>query len=188
MSERTVILLQLKELGIGLVVIGIMVLALSACTPVSITPSSQDSQTPSTLSDPGTLSPTTTPNPKELDGDQTSVVVELDFVPLALYQGGIENLDATAPFVSGDRKLDVQSEASQAYLAYLETQIDHFEQVLNETIPTARIVHRYTVTFGGVSVILPKNELEHLRQLPGVVAVRADKKRYPDGRRDQPES
>lgn len=129
----------------------------------------------------------TSPGAEQGSDAMVSVIVLLDFEPLASYTGDVEGLAATSPAITGETRLDASSEASKAYLAYLESKIDDFEGALAEAIPEARIVYRYTVVLGGVSVLLPATEVGRLRQLPGVVAVHADKKRYPDRAPESPD-
>lgn len=47
-------------------------------------------------------------------------IVQLKDAPLASYYGGVESLAPTSPRVTGERKLNMESAASQAYMAYLD--------------------------------------------------------------------
>ncbi|RME49242.1 MAG: hypothetical protein D6791_01210 [Chloroflexi bacterium] len=146
--------------------------AAPAAAPGPLSPQSQEA----TLSTPTSLpSPQNEPRVQAQPEAQelVSVIVRLDFEPLATYSGGIEGLSATNPAVTGTR-LDVEAPASQAYLDYINGRIDAFAEVLAQNIPSARIVHRYTVTLGGVSVILPRDAIPTLEQLPGVRSVTLD--------------
>ena len=49
----------------------------------------------------------------------TSVIVKLKGAPLAAYTGDIQGLAATSPSVTGEAKFNIESAASQAYLAHL---------------------------------------------------------------------
>ncbi|MDW8268343.1 MAG: S8 family serine peptidase [Anaerolineae bacterium] len=104
-----------------------------------------------------------------------SVVVKLDFAPLAQYRGGVEGLAPTSPDVTGATALDASSPASRAYLAYADAQVSAFAARLAAAIPEARLVHRYTAVIGGASVILPASKLATLSRLPGVVRIYRDR-------------
>ncbi len=108
------------------------------------------------------------------NGDLVSVVVKLDFAPLAQYGGGIAGLAPTSPEATGAASLDATSGASQAYLAYAESRISAFAADLAASIPAAQVVYRYTVVIGGASVVLPASQVAALSKLAGVQAV------YPD--------
>ena len=47
-------------------------------------------------------------------------------------------------------------------------------------VPSARIVHRYEKVFGGVSMVVPRDEISRIRKLPGVTAVIPDRLRQID--------
>lgn len=104
-----------------------------------------------------------------------SVIVKLDFAPLAQYRGGVEGLAPTSPDVTGATALDASSPASRAYLAYADAQVSAFAARLAAAIPEARLVYRYTAVIGGAAVILPASKLETLSRLPGVVRIYRDR-------------
>lgn len=103
-----------------------------------------------------------------------SVIVKLDDASLAEYSGGIDGLPATSPTVTGATALDVNSAASQLYLAYLAEQQETFSVDVRKSVSNAQITHRYDVIIGGVSMILPESQLAALAALPGVQAIYAD--------------
>lgn len=109
------------------------------------------------------------------NGDLVSVIVKLDFAPLAQYSGGIDGLTPTSPEATGAAALDAESGASQAYLAYANAQIDAFASALLRVAPDAQLTHRYTVVIGGASVILPASQVAALSKVQGVVQVYADR-------------
>ncbi len=112
--------------------------------------------------------------------DLVSVIVKLDFEPLATYRGGVSGLVATNPEIAGTNKLNAESAASQAYLAYADSQINSFQGSLAQAIPSAKLVNRYRSVLGGASVILPANELSALSSINGVKAVYSDEIRHID--------
>ncbi len=103
-----------------------------------------------------------------------SVIVKLDESPLATYQGGINNLAPTDPRVTGAKRLDVTTNASRAYLNYLKGKQDAFEASAKSAIPQSVFKNRYDVVLGGISMLVPADQLKTLTTLPDVQAV------YPD--------
>lgn len=103
-----------------------------------------------------------------------SIIVKLEDEPLATYGGGISGLRATTPEATGARRLNIRSRTSQAYLSYLARKQQAFEANTLRAIPTARIVHRYRVVFGGVSLLVPQRLVDRIGRLPGVQAVYLD--------------
>nr|WP_290670346.1 S8 family serine peptidase [Ardenticatena sp.] len=117
--------------------------------------------------------------PKDAQGDEW-YIVQLKEPPLALYEGGIEGLAPTANSVTGARKLDVTSPASQAYLAYLDTlhaqRLNAIEQALGRDVEK---LFDYKVAFNGFSIRLSPDEAEAVAKVPGVRMVQRDFYRYP---------
>lgn len=109
------------------------------------------------------------------NGDLLSVIVKLDFAPLAQYTGGIDGLAPTSPEATGVAALDAESGASRAYLAYANAQISAFAAHLAAAIPDAQVVHRYTAVIGGASVLLPASQVAALSKVQGVVQIYADR-------------
>ena len=70
--------------------------------------------------------------------------------------------------------LDVQSAESQAYLGYLAAQQEGFISVAKASLSDMRVIHRYDVVLGGVSMLVPASQVEQLSKLPGVKAVYLD--------------
>ena len=103
-----------------------------------------------------------------------SVIVKLDVEPLATYRGGLPGLAATRAATVGTPRLDTRSARSAAYLAHLGARIDTFATTARRAIPGARIIHRYQVVVGGVSMLVPEDALDALAALPGVRAVARD--------------
>jgi subtilisin-like proprotein convertase family protein len=96
-------------------------------------------------------------------------LIRLSDPPLTTYRGGIAGLEATNPKVRGERKLDVNSPASQAYLEYLAAQQAQFiagmEQVLGRSV---EVKYHYTIANNGLAVWLSPDEAETVAQMPGV--------------------
>lgn len=111
------------------------------------------------------------------------VIVKFDDAPLAAYKGGIQGLQATSREITRASKLDVKSGASKAYLSYLNGKMNTFEAVIRASIPESRVVHRYPVVFGGISLRVPADKVDVLSKIPGVKAVYPDRIQKPDTNR-----
>jgi uncharacterized repeat protein (TIGR01451 family) len=104
-----------------------------------------------------------------------SVIVQLEDPPLAAYTGGISGLAPTSPLVTNASRLDVNTSESQSYLKYLQTRHDRFIADAQAAIPGARAIYRYEMVLGGISMIIPSDQFDTLKKMPGV------KKVYEDG-------
>lgn len=103
-----------------------------------------------------------------------SVIVKLDAEPLATYRGGVPGLAATSPEVTGAPKLDLNSPGSLAYLGHLAQVESTFEATAAKALTKAQVTNRFDVILGGVSMLVPADQVSALAKLPGVKAV------YPD--------
>ena len=102
-----------------------------------------------------------------------SVIVKYEAPALASYEGQISGLGATSPKVTG-RRLDPTSRNSTAYLAYLDRERARVVASAAAIAPGARLVHDLPVVMGGVSMVVPRSQLDALRGLPGVAGVYED--------------
>ncbi|MEA2002095.1 MAG: S8 family serine peptidase, partial [Actinomycetota bacterium] len=102
-------------------------------------------------------------------------LIRLDAAPLATYRGGVAGLEATSPVVTGDRKLDVSTPESIAYVDYLEanqaTVIARMEKALGRAVDV-----RFTYTNGnnGIAAWLTPDEAAQVLTLAGVSFVQPD--------------
>jgi uncharacterized repeat protein (TIGR01451 family) len=103
-----------------------------------------------------------------------SVIVKLNVDPVAGYQGGVPGLSATSPQVTGAPQLDLKAPNVQQYQAYVDGIQKDFEASAAKALSGVQITNRYDVIFGGVSMLVPADQVSTLAKLPGVVAV------YPD--------
>ncbi len=102
-------------------------------------------------------------------------IVRLTEPSLAAYQGGIAGLQATSPEVTGARKLDVNTAASQAYLAFLEAkQADLINRIESRLGRSVEVQFHYLAALNGMAVELSQAEAEVVATLPGVLTVRPD--------------
>ena len=107
-------------------------------------------------------------------------IITLVDPPLSSYRGGIRGLAPTNPGTRGERKLDTQSEAYDAYRTYLaerqQAVLDQAEQVLGHPVD---VIYRYDVVTNGFSARLTSKEARQLAVLEGVKRVRQDEWSYP---------
>jgi len=114
-----------------------------------------------------------------------SYIVQLTAAPLVSYAGGIVGLAPTSPQASSTSRVDINTPASQSYLAYLKMQqgklIATMTDVLGRTVTP---VYSYYYTLDGFVVRLTPAEAARIVTLPGVSSVHLDKARpvlAPDG-------
>ncbi|MGH3020392.1 MAG: S8 family serine peptidase, partial [Gaiellaceae bacterium] len=107
-----------------------------------------------------------------------NVVVKLDYDALAAYGGQIEGLPATSPSVTGE-PLNLQSEAARRYRGFVQDLERRFLERMQTRIPDAEVGRMLRVTYGGVALTVPGNEVAELLTLPGVVAVQSDRPEHP---------
>jgi hypothetical protein len=112
--------------------------------------------------------------------EQVSLLVKLAEPSIAAYQGGIAGLAPTSNRVTGARRLDLRSPDARAYASFLDREFRDFENRCRGVIPSARVTHHLGVVFGGVSVVVPEDQVEAVRRLPGVQAVYEDRLLTPD--------
>ena len=117
------------------------------------------------------------PNSSTLPISETGLyIVQLKDPSVALYMGGISGLDATSPQATGARRLDPNTAASQAYLAFLNAQ----QHSIVASMQTAfghpiDVQYYYQFTLNAVAVRITHEEALQAFDLPGVKTVFADK-------------
>ncbi|MDP9441142.1 MAG: S8 family serine peptidase [Actinomycetota bacterium] len=105
----------------------------------------------------------------------SSYIVELSDPPLARYRGGIGPLAPTAPAARGEVKLDVDSAASAAYVAYLDGRHQAVRRAMELALGRPvepRFEYRYA--YNGLAVELTGSEAAAVGALRGVAGVRPD--------------
>lgn len=105
---------------------------------------------------------------------KVGIIVLLNNEPLATYQGGVENLRATMPAITGTEKLDVNSTDSKLYLDYLEKVQKDFTVELADVAPSAKVEYSFKVAMNALSLKIDEKELPSLLKMNQVVQV------YPD--------
>lgn len=111
--------------------------------------------------------------PAQADDDPLDgYIVQLAGDPLSRYEGDIDELAATSPRVNGQRKLDVESPASRAYLAYLDAQQDVvLDRIARAIGRPVTVMHRYRYVYNGVAIRLTDREAETVRGIAGVIHI-----------------
>jgi subtilisin family serine protease len=103
-------------------------------------------------------------------------IVRLADAPLASYRGGIAGLAATNPAKIGAVKLNPSSDASVAYLHYLDDQhasfLDRAGQAFGRTL-TPAFTYRYA--FNGMALDLTSTEADSLAAFPDVANVEQER-------------
>lgn len=102
-------------------------------------------------------------------------IVRLSDPSIATYMGGIPGLNATNPQVTGARRLDPSSPASQAYLAYLNAQqktlVDNMQTAFGHPI---EVEYYYQYALNAIAVRISHSEAFQAFDLAGVKTVYAD--------------
>src|SRR5438128_2154920 len=108
--------------------------------------------------------------------DQTSVpdfaIVQFNTKPLADYAGDITGLAATQP--THGHKLDLNSQAANAYGRYVASVHQSFNGWLHSNAPQVQVVQEYSVVLDGVAVQLNGKSIDSLRAGPDVKDVSID--------------
>jgi hypothetical protein len=105
------------------------------------------------------------------DQNLVRVTVQLADAPLAKYRDTLPGLKGVKQARTADGHLDVRAQASRAYLSHLAAKHAEFEQQLDASAPGADVHWRYKVAFNGMTIVVPRAQLDRIRQLPGVVSV-----------------
>jgi subtilisin family serine protease len=103
----------------------------------------------------------------------TSVLVKLDYDPLATYNGYLPGLAATSPAVTG-HKLNPASREAVAYSGHITSVEQAFVSALRKAVPNAAVGQTYHTVYGGLAVTVPANTVASLLKLSGAVAVQSD--------------
>ena len=107
-------------------------------------------------------------------GDLISVLVKLDVEPVAAYTGGIAGLPATSPRATGQRKLNPNADHVRRYRALVNQKQRDFAAAAQAAVPAAQITGNYDVVYGGVAMVVPRDQLGVIARLPGVLGIQAD--------------
>ena len=99
------------------------------------------------------------------------VVVQFDEPPLAKYRDTIPGLKGVREARTAKGHVDVKAAASRAYLKHLAGKQADFEKKLHDATPEASVQWRYDTAFNGMTVVVPRAQLDAIRRLPNVASV-----------------
>jgi hypothetical protein len=103
-------------------------------------------------------------------------IVTFEEAPLSTYDGELPGLQATNPQVRGERRLDPLSDASRAYLRFLEQRHEAYVATMSQRIArTPQVIFVYRAASNGVALRVTPDEAAKLRSIPGVVRVEPDR-------------
>ena len=112
------------------------------------------------------------------DAQQVQVMLKLDYDSVATYTGGIDDLAATSPSVTG-RKLTGRSGAERSYQAYINDRKADIVARVTAAVPGVTVGSSIDVVYGGVTAVVPANRIKDLVGVEGVVAVHENKIQQP---------
>jgi hypothetical protein len=112
------------------------------------------------------------------DAAAAPVMIKLDYDSIATYAGGVEDLAATSPSVTG-QDLTGESSAEQAYQSYIDAKKADIVDRLRQAVPEIEIGKSVDVVYGGFSAVVPANRVEDVLAVDGVVAVQDNKLAQP---------
>lgn len=107
-----------------------------------------------------------------------NIIVKVDADALASYAGGVGNLAATSPSITG-RPLRDGSAAITAYQRYLGRELANIQRDAKSAVPAIKIGRSFQIAFGGFAAQVPANKAKNLLRVPGVVAVMYDSVNHP---------
>ena len=105
------------------------------------------------------------------EADLVRVVVQFDEPPLAKYRDTIPGLKGVREARTAKGHVDVKAAASRAYLKHLAGKQADFEKTLRDATPEASVQWRYDTAFNGMTVVVPRAQLDAIRRLPNVASV-----------------
>jgi hypothetical protein len=117
---------------------------------------------------------------KEGDRDSIPVVLLLEDDPVATYEGDVPGLAPTSPRVTGEPDIDPSSRAVRNYRSFLNGRQDAAVGAARNAVPESVETGRLDIVVNAVSMIVPREELDELADLPGVEAVLLDELLQPD--------
>ena len=129
----------------------------------------------------GVAAATAASNPADASSTATNsepqrYIVLLADRPAATYEGGVPDLAATSPRVTGERHLAPDGEATVAYRSYLEAAQDQALDAIGRRIGrTPAPSFRYSVASNGFAIDLTAEEARAVATVPGVVTVELER-------------
>ncbi|WP_386066694.1 S8 family serine peptidase [Tahibacter sp. UC22_41] len=103
-----------------------------------------------------------------------SYIITFNEPGLMYYTGGAASLEATAPSVKGQRKLDTKSPAAAAYSKHLaDIRAQRVQSISSALGREVKATHQYAITMNGIAAEMSASEAEAVRNLPGVQSIHA---------------
>jgi subtilisin family serine protease len=120
------------------------------------------------------------PNTDAVVQDSTlpgQVIVELQGLPLASYDGREPGFAATRP--KSGKHINLKSSAAQAYARHLGDKRQIFKDWLKANLPRAEVVAEYDLVFNGMAINLNGHQAKELMRGPHVVRVTPSQMYHP---------
>jgi subtilisin family serine protease len=143
----------------------------SKTNPTRITPTGKVVSVPKSAS--GQLAQSDAGLLKRNDTAMVNIMVKIDADSIASYRGGVQDLAATSPAVTG-QPLSADTSAVYAYSGYLLAKSAGVHRAAVAKVPGLQIGTDFTTAFGGFSARVPANQAKKLLDVPGVAAVMYD--------------
>jgi uncharacterized repeat protein (TIGR01451 family) len=155
-------------------------LAVLALTATAVSISAQESSTKLRATG-AALESTTTVSAPRLDKSRrsaamVSVIVKFNSDSVAAVAG-------TTLRANGLRQIDMASASATRQFSRLAEERRTFEAAVARSLPSSRIVHDLNIVVGGVSMVVPEEDIATLSRLPGVKKVYRDELLQPDTER-----
>lgn len=113
---------------------------------------------------------------QERGDEPMSFIVALEEMPTSLYMGGVEGFEATSPVVTGEKRLQTESNAVEAYEGYLKQQQSEFlSAARNELNRDLEVEFQYTTALNGMAITATPREALALKRIEGVRYVSIDR-------------
>ena len=110
---------------------------------------------------------------KRTDATRVNVVIKLDYDATASYAGGIADLAATSPRVTG-KALSGTSKAERAYTSYIKGIEADAIKAIKRAAPSVKVGQTLRTVYGGVAATMSAREIKAALKAEGVVAIQAD--------------
>jgi hypothetical protein len=112
------------------------------------------------------------------DATRVNVMLKYDYDATASYTGGIGNLAATSPRVTG-KDLKANKTAVKAYETYTADLSKTITARAEKAAPGLDVRFTYSTAYGGVSASVPANQIGALVRTAGIAAVQEDTLQQP---------
>ncbi len=111
---------------------------------------------------------------KRTDSARVNVLIKLDYDAVASYAGGVADLAATSPRVTG-KPLSGKSKAETRYTTYIKGREAAAVKGLQKAAPSIKVGTTLRTVYGGIAATMSAREIKAALKVDGVVAVQADR-------------